>query len=324
MVTLLVSVYNFFNYIFLFIFRHTPQSAAAAMGLSDGGAAALLGLPPPHPLSPTYLSALHHHISPQNSLRFGDRLPSHQDYLNAAAQRLGELQATAAFQANAAAMASAVDPLNSFEGSRFASLSRANRKRALSASPYSELDLSALIRYSPTSLHFLNGSPASSGSYGHLSTGALSPALVHSAHLQQLHAHLIRSASASPFLSPQNSLQNSLIHLQAAASALQQHHPSSQASQQHSYMPLLGVAASSTMLTPNYTNTATTVMSHLSISNEKPDHSQHHQHHQKESKENHSGSKHPEPCSNVVSSTMEDEDSREGISAIKVRTVIYF
>ena len=37
--------------------------------------------------------------------------------------------------------------------------------------------------------------------------GALSPALVHSAHLQQLQAHLIRSASTSPFLSPQNSLQ---------------------------------------------------------------------------------------------------------------------
>lgn len=82
------------------------------MGLSDSGAAALLGLPPPHPLSPTYLSALHHHTSPNHSLR----LPSHQDYLNAAAQRLGELQATAAFQANAAAVAAAADPLNSFEG----------------------------------------------------------------------------------------------------------------------------------------------------------------------------------------------------------------
>ena len=89
------------------------------MGLSDGGAAALLGLPPPHPLSPNYLSALHHHTSPNHSLRLGDRLPSHQDYLNAAAQRLGELQATAAFQANAAAVAAAADPLNSFEGKIF-------------------------------------------------------------------------------------------------------------------------------------------------------------------------------------------------------------
>ena len=41
------------------------------------------------------------------------------------------------------------------------------------------MDLSTLIRYSPTALHLLNGgSPTSSGSYGHLSpTGALSPAL---------------------------------------------------------------------------------------------------------------------------------------------------
>lgn len=68
-------------------------------------------------------------------------------------------------------------------------LSRANRKRALSASPYSDIDsLSTLIRYSPSaSLQLINGaavaaaaaaaaasasaSPNSSGSYGHLSTG---------------------------------------------------------------------------------------------------------------------------------------------------------
>ena len=49
---------------------------------------------------------------------------------------------------------------------------RANRKRALSASPYSDLDLQAMIRYSPTSL-LLTGSRSSStsGSYGHLSAG---------------------------------------------------------------------------------------------------------------------------------------------------------
>ena len=49
---------------------------------------------------------------------------------------------------------------------------RANRKRALSASPYSDLDLNAMIRYSPTSL-LLTGSRSSStsGSYGHLSAG---------------------------------------------------------------------------------------------------------------------------------------------------------
>ena len=51
-----------------------------------------------------------------------------------------------------------------------ASMNRANRKRALSASPYSDLDL--MIRFSPTSL-LLTGSRSSStsGSYGHLSAG---------------------------------------------------------------------------------------------------------------------------------------------------------
>ena len=159
------------------------------MGLSDGGAASLLGLPPqPHPLSPTYINALHpHHGSPNHSLRVPGaetRLPSHQDYLNAAAQRLGELQASAA-------LASAVnDPLQALEASRLAqaspslraSISRNTRKRALSASPYPDLDLSTLIRYSPTAtaMHLLNGgiSPSSSGSYGHLSTGKLMVLLI--------------------------------------------------------------------------------------------------------------------------------------------------
>ena len=158
------------------------------MGLSDGGAASLLGLPPPpHPLSPTYINALHHqHGSPTHSLRVPGqetRLPSHQDYLNAAAQRLGELQASAA-------LASAVnDPIQALEAARLAqaspnlrasldrSIARNTRKRALSASPYPDLDLNTLIRYSPTAtaMHLLNGgiSPSSSGSYGHLSTGKL-------------------------------------------------------------------------------------------------------------------------------------------------------
>lgn len=67
---------------------------------------------------------------------------------------------------------------------------RASRKRHAAASPYSDIDLNTLIRYSPTaSLALLNssaaaaaaaaamtaasasGSPNSSGSYGHLSTG---------------------------------------------------------------------------------------------------------------------------------------------------------
>lgn len=80
---------------------------------------------------------------------------------------------------------------------------RQSRKRALSSSPYSDsFDINSMIRFSPNSLaSIVNGSRSSSasGSYGHLSAGALSPALsaVHpSMHLQQLQAHLIRSAGS--------------------------------------------------------------------------------------------------------------------------------
>lgn len=49
------------------------------------------------------------------------------------------------------------------------------RKRALSASPYSDMfDINSMIRFSPNSLvSFMNGSRSSSasGSYGHLSAG---------------------------------------------------------------------------------------------------------------------------------------------------------
>ncbi|GLV32090.1 cubitus interruptus [Carabus blaptoides fortunei] len=79
---------------------------------------------------------------------------------------------------------------------------RASRKRALSSSPYSDsFDINSMIRFSPNSLaSIVNGSRSSSasGSYGHLSAGALSPALgMHpGVHLQQLQAHLLRSAGA--------------------------------------------------------------------------------------------------------------------------------
>lgn len=58
---------------------------------------------------------------------------------------------------------------------------RQSRKRALSSSPYSDsFDINS-IRFSPNSLvnSLVNGSRSSSasGSYGHLSAGALSPAL---------------------------------------------------------------------------------------------------------------------------------------------------
>ncbi|KAI5729101.1 hypothetical protein M8J77_025406 [Diaphorina citri] len=81
-----------------------------------------------------------------------------------------------------------------------------NRKRALSASPYSDsiADIHTMIRFSPNSLvNSLVNSTASSrsgGSYGHLSAGALSPALHPSMtpHLQQLQAHLLRSGGLLP------------------------------------------------------------------------------------------------------------------------------
>ena len=148
-----------------------------ASGVGDAAAqAALLGLPNPHTLSPTYLTALHAaSTSPSASLQ-----RSHHEYLTAAAQRIGELQAQAA-------SAQLMDPL-ALEASR-----RASRKRALSTSPYNDLDLNTILRYSPAaSLHLLNGaaavaaasnaaaaaaangSPNSSGSYGgHLSTGTI-------------------------------------------------------------------------------------------------------------------------------------------------------
>uniref|UniRef100_A0A8W7PQR4 C2H2-type domain-containing protein n=1 Tax=Anopheles coluzzii TaxID=1518534 RepID=A0A8W7PQR4_ANOCL len=73
-----------------------------------------------------------------------------------------------------------------------------SRKRALSSSPYSDsFDISSMIRYSPNSLASLvnaSRSSSTSGSYGHLSASALSPALgMHNAmppHLQ----HLLRSS----------------------------------------------------------------------------------------------------------------------------------
>lgn len=80
-----------------------------------------------------------------------------------------------------------------------------SRKRALSSSPYSDsFDINSMIRFSPNSLaSIVNGSRSSSasGSYGHLSASALSPALsLHpgmTPHLQQLQAHLFRTAGTS-------------------------------------------------------------------------------------------------------------------------------
>ncbi|XP_077480518.1 transcriptional activator GLI3 [Stigmatopora argus] len=90
--------------------------------------------------------------------------------------------------ANAANSAGALhmEYLQAMDGSRFSSprlASRPSRKRPLPISPLSDhsLDLQTMIRNSPNSLvTMLNNSRSSSstsGSYGHLSAGAISPAL---------------------------------------------------------------------------------------------------------------------------------------------------
>jgi len=252
-----------------------PASTAALLGLHGPRPGEL---PPSHPLSPTsaYLAL---HSSPTSSLR----LPSHADYLSAAAtaQRLGELQQQAAQASIEASMSLDASRLGS--PSLRASLNRANRKRALSASPYSDLDL--MIRFSPTSL-LLTGSRSSStsGSYGHLSAGAASPSLLHpalqSAHLQQLQqlqSHIMRSAElrSSPFLSPQNSLLHSSPALH---------------SQQTGYFPIFGTSGSP--------------FSPPTGAGKDP------------KEEERKVATKPESSSNVVSSTMDDDDK----TAIKMET----
>ena len=127
------------------------------------------------------------------------------DYLGArGVGSLGDLHSAAAAAANSLA---STDFHFSIDNSRL-STSRTGsirasigRKRALSSSPYSDsFDISSMIRFSPNSLAtIMNGSRASSaasGSYGHLSAGAMSP--IHSAitpHLQQLQAHLLRASA---------------------------------------------------------------------------------------------------------------------------------
>ncbi|XP_065567116.1 transcriptional activator cubitus interruptus-like isoform X2 [Artemia franciscana] len=142
-------------------------------------------------------------------------LALHADY---AMQALGQ-RALTDLHASSSLFGSLEVPF--LDGSRLASPRpaqiRQSRKRALSNSPYSDsLDLGSMIRFSPNSLvSFMNGSRSSStsGSYGHLSAGALSPALgvppLPPTHLQQLQAHLMRSGSlgnigtpSSPYLPP--------------------------------------------------------------------------------------------------------------------------
>ena len=224
-----ITARNFTSYkhiLISFFFRQnatpTPQTQNAEAPSTAGQ-----GYNPPAHLGPAYLTAFNN-LSPTHSF---SRLPSHQDYLNAAAQRLGEQlqhQAAAAFASD--------------EATRLA------RKRALSPYTQDSHDLNNLLRHSPidstatASLQLgaalavaaAGGSPSSSGSYEHLS-GAVSPVLhlqSSAHHLQQLQAHLLRS---SPYLSP----QNSFIHSAAAAAAAAAFHSGSTSTQSPSYFPLI-------------------------------------------------------------------------------------
>ena len=144
--------------------------------------------------------------------------------------------------------------------------------------------------------------------------GALSPAALHSAHLQQLQAHLIRSASTSPFLSPQNSLQNSLLQSAAAAGSAAAAAAAANAAQSSPYLPFLGGS------TPNLA-TSELIKRELDAGCKGGEAAaaatdgaslllRHHK-------------QHFEQSSNVVSSTMEDDDGSSGKGspkgAVKVR-----
>uniref|UniRef100_A0A8C2XLP7 GLI family zinc finger 3 n=1 Tax=Cyclopterus lumpus TaxID=8103 RepID=A0A8C2XLP7_CYCLU len=112
----------------------------------------------------------------QMALLAGHRSPYATDLLPSVASTAGVSSATALH----------MEYLQAMENSRFSSPrlpSRPSRKRPLPISPLSEhsFDLQTMIRNSPNSLvTMLNNSRSSSstsGSYGHLSAGAISPAL---------------------------------------------------------------------------------------------------------------------------------------------------
>ncbi|XP_069877980.1 zinc finger protein GLI2 [Dipodomys merriami] len=105
------------------------------------------------------------------------------------------------------------DYLNPVDVSRFSSprvTPRLSRKRALSISPLSDasLDLQRMIRTSPNSLvAYINNSrssSAASGSYGHLSAGALSPAFTF--------PHPINPVAYQQILNQQRSLGSAFGH----------------------------------------------------------------------------------------------------------------
>ncbi|XP_036375469.1 transcriptional activator GLI3-like [Megalops cyprinoides] len=137
-----------------------PSLISAARGLSPANA--------PHPGMTT---AEYYH---QMALLTGQRSP------------YADLIPTVASTAGAATSALHMEYLQAMEGSHFPGSrisARPSRKRALSISPLSDhsFNLQTMIRSSPSSLvTILNSSRSSSstsGSYGHLSAGAISPAL---------------------------------------------------------------------------------------------------------------------------------------------------
>ncbi|XP_061724404.1 zinc finger protein GLI4 [Cydia pomonella] len=163
-------------------YHHHAQLAAAA---AAAGATSEL----------SYLAALHPAYRPvtYDHPLYGANTLRGLEYLSAARSLHPELHAGSTLASQ--------DFQLSLEGSRIASPTRlrlsggaigasANRKRAVSWSPYSaeSLDLAAVIRASPASLAVRAPSAASTGSYGHLSAGAISPALSlsHASLAQQL------------------------------------------------------------------------------------------------------------------------------------------
>ncbi|XP_030040744.2 zinc finger protein GLI4 [Manduca sexta] len=164
-------------------YHHHAQLAAAAAAAA--GATSEL----------SYLAALHpaYRPVPYDHPIYGANTLRGLEYLSAARSLHPELHAGSTLASQ--------DFQLSLDGSRIASPTRlrlsggaigasANRKRAVSWSPYSaeSLDLAAVIRASPASLAVRAPSAASTGSYGHLSAGAISPALSlsHASLAQQL------------------------------------------------------------------------------------------------------------------------------------------
>ncbi|XP_022084581.1 zinc finger protein GLI2-like isoform X2 [Acanthaster planci] len=213
-------------------FRGSPAMSALshARGISPSGSYGEGAIPPSHPTAMPY----HTHLS-QHSLIA-------PEFLSAPPSTAGSIEHPAL-------------DVGSIEGSRFSTprpTDRRSRKRALSISPLSGecLDINAMIRTSPNSLvAYINSSRSSSsasGSYGHLSAGAVSPLSWHPsatpiAHLQQLQQQLMRQRTGlgNPFMPsaippPSGAVQ----HHPAMATLLARAHPSSNTNEETMVPPM--------------------------------------------------------------------------------------